>query len=165
MSAGEARRKVIRQWMALPKVKRQMAEQAAAFAKKAVEENELQRDITVLEPPRTANARQRASNEQTAFDTVERMLCTWAAEIPHDKIRDVKRRARDAVRRDARRRQGGSLGRHPPGYHPFSNGVVGAYRQRRAGWRAINLVDVAMPSSGRDVGRRRRLGRTIRGLT
>jgi hypothetical protein len=54
-------------------------------------------------PPRTANARQRASNEQTAFDTVERMLCTWAAEIPHDKIRDVKRRARDAVRRDARR--------------------------------------------------------------
>jgi hypothetical protein len=32
----------IRQWMALPKDKRQTAEQAAAFAKKALEQNELQ---------------------------------------------------------------------------------------------------------------------------
>jgi hypothetical protein len=40
---SETRRKIIRQWMSLPKDKRQTAEQAAAFAKKAVEENELQR--------------------------------------------------------------------------------------------------------------------------
>ncbi len=38
----ETRRKIIRQWTALPKDKRQTAEQAAAFAKKAVEQNELQ---------------------------------------------------------------------------------------------------------------------------
>jgi hypothetical protein len=34
---------VIRQWMVLPKDKRQSAEQAAAFAKKAVEQNKFQR--------------------------------------------------------------------------------------------------------------------------
>jgi hypothetical protein len=39
----ETRRKIIRQWQSLPKDKRQTAEQAAAFARKAVEENELQR--------------------------------------------------------------------------------------------------------------------------
>lgn len=39
----ETRRKIIRQWMSLPKDKRQTGEQAAAFAKKASEENELQR--------------------------------------------------------------------------------------------------------------------------
>ena len=37
------RRKIIRQWRSLPKDKRQTAEQAAAFARKAIEENELQR--------------------------------------------------------------------------------------------------------------------------
>jgi hypothetical protein len=42
MEDHETRRKVIRQWMSLPKDKRQTPEQAAAFAKKAVEENELQ---------------------------------------------------------------------------------------------------------------------------
>jgi hypothetical protein len=42
MEDHETRRKIIRQWMALPKDKRQTAEQAAAFAKKAVEQNELQ---------------------------------------------------------------------------------------------------------------------------
>jgi hypothetical protein len=44
MEDYETRRKIIRQWMALPKDKRQTAEQAAAFAKQAVEQNELQRD-------------------------------------------------------------------------------------------------------------------------
>jgi hypothetical protein len=44
MEDHETRRKIIRQWMALPKGKRQTAEQAAAFAKQAVEQNELQRD-------------------------------------------------------------------------------------------------------------------------
>jgi hypothetical protein len=44
MEDHETRRKIIRQWMALPKDKRQTAEQAAAFAKQAVEQNELQRD-------------------------------------------------------------------------------------------------------------------------
>jgi hypothetical protein len=39
----ETRRKIIRQWRALPKEKRQTAEQAAEFAKKAVGDNELQR--------------------------------------------------------------------------------------------------------------------------
>jgi len=39
----ETRRKLIRQWRSLPKDKRQTAEQAAAFARKAIEENELQR--------------------------------------------------------------------------------------------------------------------------
>jgi hypothetical protein len=42
MEDHETRRKVIRQWMSLPKDKRQTAEQAAVFAKKAVEENKLQ---------------------------------------------------------------------------------------------------------------------------
>ncbi len=39
----EKRRKIIRQWRALPKDKRQTPEQAAEFAKKALGENELQR--------------------------------------------------------------------------------------------------------------------------
>jgi hypothetical protein len=39
----ETRRKIIRQWRFLPKDKRQTAEQAAEFAKKAVGENELRR--------------------------------------------------------------------------------------------------------------------------
>jgi hypothetical protein len=43
MEDHETRRKVIRQWMVLPKDKRQSAEQAAAFAKKAVEQNKFQR--------------------------------------------------------------------------------------------------------------------------
>ena len=43
MEDHETRRKIIRQWMALPSEKRQTAEQAAAFAKKAIKENELQR--------------------------------------------------------------------------------------------------------------------------
>jgi hypothetical protein len=43
MEDHETRRKIIRQWRSLPKDKRQTAEQAASFAKKAVEENELQR--------------------------------------------------------------------------------------------------------------------------
>jgi hypothetical protein len=38
----ETRRKVIRQWMSLPKDKRQTPDQAADFARKAVEQNELQ---------------------------------------------------------------------------------------------------------------------------
>jgi hypothetical protein len=38
----ETRRKVIRQWMSLPKDKRHSAEQAAEFAKKTVEQNEFQ---------------------------------------------------------------------------------------------------------------------------
>ena len=38
----ETRRKIIRQWMLLPKDKRQTPEQAADFARKAVEQNELQ---------------------------------------------------------------------------------------------------------------------------
>jgi hypothetical protein len=42
MEDHETRRKIIRQWMALPKDKRQTGEQAAAFAKKAMEQNELQ---------------------------------------------------------------------------------------------------------------------------
>jgi hypothetical protein len=37
----ETRRKIIRQWMSLPKEKRQTLEQAADFAKKAVEQNKL----------------------------------------------------------------------------------------------------------------------------
>jgi hypothetical protein len=43
MEDHEARRKIIRQWRSLLKDKRQTAEQAAAFARKAIEENELQR--------------------------------------------------------------------------------------------------------------------------
>ena len=42
MEDHETRRKIIRQWMSLPKDKRQTAEQAAAFGKKAAEENKLQ---------------------------------------------------------------------------------------------------------------------------
>jgi hypothetical protein len=41
MENHEMRRKVIRQWMSLPKDKRQTAEQAADFAKMAIEQNEL----------------------------------------------------------------------------------------------------------------------------
>jgi hypothetical protein len=43
MEDHETRRKIIRQWMALPKDKRQTAEQATAFAKKSIEQNKLQR--------------------------------------------------------------------------------------------------------------------------
>ena len=43
MDDHETRRKIIREWMALPKDKRQTAEQAAAFAKKAVQQNEFHR--------------------------------------------------------------------------------------------------------------------------
>jgi hypothetical protein len=43
MEDHETRRKIIRQWMALPKDKRQTAEQAAVFAKRAAEQNEFQR--------------------------------------------------------------------------------------------------------------------------
>ncbi len=39
----ETRRKIIRLWRALPNEKRQTAEQAGEFAKKAVGENELRR--------------------------------------------------------------------------------------------------------------------------
>ncbi len=42
MEEHETRRKIIRQWMALPKDKRQTTEQAAAFAKQAAQQNELQ---------------------------------------------------------------------------------------------------------------------------
>jgi hypothetical protein len=41
MEDHETRRKIIRQWRSLPKDKRQTAEQAAAFARKAVEDNKL----------------------------------------------------------------------------------------------------------------------------
>jgi hypothetical protein len=37
----EVRRKLIREWMALPRDKRQTQEQAATFAKKATEANEI----------------------------------------------------------------------------------------------------------------------------
>ena len=43
MEDHETRRKIIRQWMALPKDKRQTADQAAGFAKRAVEQNKFQR--------------------------------------------------------------------------------------------------------------------------
>jgi len=43
MDDHETRRKIIREWMALPTDKRHTAEQAAAFAKKAVQQNELHR--------------------------------------------------------------------------------------------------------------------------
>jgi hypothetical protein len=43
MTDHETRRKIIREWMALPKDKRQTAEQAATFAKKAVQQNEFHR--------------------------------------------------------------------------------------------------------------------------
>jgi len=38
----EARRKIIREWMSLPKDKRQSEEQAKPFAKKAMERNPIQ---------------------------------------------------------------------------------------------------------------------------
>ena len=44
MENRETRRKIIRQWASLPKDKRHIAEQAAEFAKKAIEQNELQRN-------------------------------------------------------------------------------------------------------------------------
>ena len=43
MKFHETRRKIIREWAALPKDKRQTEEQVVAFAKKAVEQNELAR--------------------------------------------------------------------------------------------------------------------------
>ncbi|MFY9698498.1 MAG: hypothetical protein WAU59_15265 [Rhodoplanes sp.] len=43
MKFHETRRKIIREWTALPKDKRQTEEQAMAFAKKAVEQYELPR--------------------------------------------------------------------------------------------------------------------------
>jgi hypothetical protein len=39
MEEHETRRKIIREWMALPKEKRQTEEQVAAFAKKAAQQN------------------------------------------------------------------------------------------------------------------------------
>jgi hypothetical protein len=39
MDDHETRRKIIREWMALPKDKRQTEEQVAAFAKKAAQQN------------------------------------------------------------------------------------------------------------------------------
>ena len=43
MDDHETRRKIIREWMALPKEKRQTEEQVAAFAKKAAQQNEFHR--------------------------------------------------------------------------------------------------------------------------
>ncbi len=43
MKDHETRRKIIREWMALPKEKRQTEEQVAAFAKKASQQNEFHR--------------------------------------------------------------------------------------------------------------------------
>ena len=43
MEDHETRRKIIREWMALPKDKRQTEEQVAAFAKTAVQKNEFHR--------------------------------------------------------------------------------------------------------------------------
>jgi hypothetical protein len=43
MKYHETRRKIIREWIALPKDKRQTEEQLAAFAKKAAEQNEFPR--------------------------------------------------------------------------------------------------------------------------
>ncbi len=43
MKEHETRRKIIREWLKLPKDKRQTEEQIAAFAKKAVQENEFER--------------------------------------------------------------------------------------------------------------------------
>ena len=40
MEDHETRRKIIREWMALPKEKRRTEEQVAAFAKKAAQQNE-----------------------------------------------------------------------------------------------------------------------------
>ena len=43
MKEHETRRKIIREWMKLPKDRRRTEEQAAAFAKRAVQQNEFQR--------------------------------------------------------------------------------------------------------------------------
>ena len=43
MEDHDTRRKIIREWMALPKYKRQSEEQAVAFAKKATQQNEFHR--------------------------------------------------------------------------------------------------------------------------
>lgn len=43
MKFHETRRKIIREWTALPKDKRQTEEQVVPFAKKALEQNELPR--------------------------------------------------------------------------------------------------------------------------
>jgi hypothetical protein len=43
MEDHETRRKIIREWMALPKDKRHTEEQAAAFAKKATQQNQFHR--------------------------------------------------------------------------------------------------------------------------
>ena len=43
MEDHEIRRKIIREWMALPKDKRQTEEQVAAFAKPAAQKNEFHR--------------------------------------------------------------------------------------------------------------------------
>jgi hypothetical protein len=43
MEDHETRRKIIREWMALSKEKRQTEEQVAAFAKKAAQQNEFHR--------------------------------------------------------------------------------------------------------------------------
>ncbi len=42
MKEHETRRKIIREWVKLPKEKRQTEEQVAAFAKKAAQENEFE---------------------------------------------------------------------------------------------------------------------------
>ena len=43
MEDHETRRKIIREWMALPKDKRQTEEQVEAFARKAVQQNQFHR--------------------------------------------------------------------------------------------------------------------------
>jgi hypothetical protein len=43
MEDHETRRKIIREWMALPKEKRQTEEQVVAFVKKAAQQNEFHR--------------------------------------------------------------------------------------------------------------------------
>ena len=43
MEEHETRRKIIREWMKLPKDRRRTEEQVAAFAKSAVQQNEFQR--------------------------------------------------------------------------------------------------------------------------
>ena len=43
MEDHETRRKIIREWMALPKEKRQTEEQVVAFAKKALQQNDFHR--------------------------------------------------------------------------------------------------------------------------
>ena len=43
MEDHETRRKIIREWMALPKDKRQTEEQVVAFAEKAIQQNQFHR--------------------------------------------------------------------------------------------------------------------------